>query len=379
LKLDPVKVYEGLCAAGLDFFTGVPDSVLKPLLSVVEARHPASRHVIAANEGAAIGIAAGRYLATRKLPVVYLQNSGLGNAINPLLSLTDPKAYGIPLLLLIGWRGEPNTHDEPQHAAQGETTVALLRTMNVDCGVVQSAEDFVPALALAIDRARARGGPAALLFGRACLASGLAGAELDASERELPSRESAIEAVLEALSPADAVVASTGMIGRELYALRRQRGEDRALDFLNVGAMGHCSSIAAGIASARPNARVVCLDGDGALLMHLGALPINARLAPPTFVHIVLNNAAHDSVGGQPTVAGTIDLLQLARAAGYARAVRVTPGDELRRLLVEASDAGPCFVEIRVRRGHRGDLPRPSETFANLRDRFMTGLAGADA
>jgi phosphonopyruvate decarboxylase len=381
-----------LSDAGIDFFAGVPDSLLKKFCACLTDTRPDS-HVITANEGGAIGLAAGHWLATSRPALVYMQNSGQGNAVNPLASLADPDVYSIPMLLLVGWRGEPGVHDEPQHVKQGKITISLFETLGIPTSVLP--DDEPAALALAADavrRAVSESRPVALVVRKGTFAP----YTLQTRVPDLSSlrREAAIEGILRALPPAAVVVSTTGMISREVYETRERLGQDHSRDFLTVGSMGHALMIALGIAKAQPTRPVVCLDGDGATLMQMGNLAIAARSGCPNLIHIVLNNAAHDSVGGQPTVAGDFDLEQLASTLGYH--VLQSPasqylGTELTADEVAAAtewnfsslelaarhepDPRPSFLEIRVAKGARPDLGRPKEPPQTNKSLFMETLA----
>lgn len=351
-----------LLGAGLDFFTGVPDSLLKELCFSITARLSCHQHIIAANEGNALALAAGHYLATGRPGVVYMQNSGLGNIVNPLLSLTDAAVYRIPALLIIGWRGEPGVHDEPQHTTQGRLTLPLLKTMGVAHTVLERANQVHEACECVMSS----GEPYALVVRKGWFEAG----EKLPARGEISSlpRESAIRETLEMLDERDIVVSTTGMISREVYENRRTHERD----FLTVGSMGHASSIALGIALAQPQRRVVCLDGDGAMLMHLGALPVVAAQAVPNLRHIVLNNGAHDSVGGQPTAMGSVDLPTAARALGYEEAFCVDSVDGIRAVWQDFMQVpGTAMLEIRVQRGARKDLGRPKENPQQNKQAFM--------
>ncbi|MBK1733888.1 phosphonopyruvate decarboxylase [Halorhodospira abdelmalekii] len=375
--ISPQAFHAALAAAGVDFFTGVPDSLLKSFNAYTEATLPAERHITAANEGTAVGLAAGFHLASGGVPLVYLQNSGIGNAVNPLLSLADPEVYGIPLVLLIGWRGEPGVRDEPQHVKQGRISPDLLQAMEIPHRVL----DGDPAAATAnahwaVATARQRSGPVALLVRKGAFGP----AEQHRAEVPTPSaliRETAIAQIAAALPERATVVATTGHIARELYEERGRTGQSRAADFLTVGSMGHASQIALGIALARPTEPVVCLDGDGAAIMHMGGLAtIGATVAPRNYLHVVLNNGVHDSVGAQPTAGFDIDLPTIARACGY-RAVR-GPLTEAAAIPAAVSEllatTGPAFLELHVRPGARADLGRPVETPAENKRLFTERL-----
>lgn len=343
-----------LCAGGVDFFTGVPDSLLKNFCAYV-TDHCGEGHVIAANEGGAVGLAAGHYLATGKPALVYMQNSGQGNAVNPLASLADPDVYSIPMILLVGWRGMPGVHDEPQHVKQGEITISLFETMGIPTTVLSDDEDSaLKQVELAIRQAKTEKRPVALIVKK-----GLFGDyTLQSKKPNIAdiAREAAIENLLNEIGPDTAIVSTTGMISRELYETRIRRGEGHEHDFLTVGSMGHASQIALGIALAQPNRPVVCLDGDGASIMQMGNMAIVGQATAANLTHIVLNNAAHDSVGGQPTVGGTINLPVIAAACGYNQ-----PGH-------------PTFRQILVAKGARKDLGRPKEKPQENKALFMQTL-----
>ena len=335
------KFVECLCETGITFFTGVPDSLLKSFCAYI-TDNCGNNHLIAANEGGAVGLAAGHYLATGKPALVYMQNSGQGNAVNPLCSLADPDVYSIPMVLLVGWRGEPGVKDEPQHVKQGKVTISLFETLGIPTEILPN--DDEPAADVTrkmIEKAKAESRPVALIVRKGLFAE----YKLQNRKPDIAAfpRERAIEEMLRSL-PEDAVVVSTtGMISREVYETRERLGQDHSRDFLTVGSMGHAIMIALGIAKAQPNRRVFCLDGDGASIMQMGNMAIAGQSGCANLTHIVLNNAAHDSVGGQPTVGGSINLSAVATSCGYNR-----PG-------------APVFKEIKVAKGARKDLGRPKE------------------
>ena len=373
--IDPQEFIADLQRHGVEFFTGVPDSLLKDFCACLE-QMPADNHVIAANEGGAVALALGYHLATGKVPLVYLQNSGLGNIINPLLSLADEEVYAIPMLLVIGWRGEPGVHDEPQHKKQGRVMLSMLKAMEIPYSILGPQIDGADkTLTDVLLNLRESGGPHALVMKRGTFkdfqATRPARARTSGPDFQL-SREDAIKQIIDALQETDVVVSTTGMPSREVYEYRRTRSEGHQRDFLTVGGMGHASQIALGIALKKPNRAVYCLDGDGALLMHMGALSISGSLKPRNLKHIVLNNGAHDSVGGQPTVALSVDLLSMARAAGYYYVVRAETQEALRSCLGSLINAdGPSFLEVRVHCGARKDLGRPTTSPAQNKAEFM--------
>lgn len=369
--LSPKIFIESLAAKGIDFFAGVPDSLLKNVCAFISDTLDDRHNIIAANEGAAVGLAAGHYLATGHIPCVYMQNSGEGNAINPLASLTDKEVYGIPVLLVIGWRGEPGVHDEPQHVKQGKITLPLLDAMGIRHEILSQDEtEFRSQLDGAV-RHMSETGEAFAFIVRKNTFEPYTLQRHEVNEYPL-SREEAIQKVAAGLSAKDVIVSTTGMISRELFEYRTAQGQGHERDFLTVGSMGHASQIALGIALEKTDRRVWCFDGDGAALMHLGSVAIIADKAPENFVHVIFNNGAHDSVGGQPTVGLKVNLAGIAKAAGYKDAVSVTTAEDLGSALkVLKTMRGPVLLEVRVHRGNRKDLGRPTTTPIQNRDALM--------
>lgn len=371
----PQFLYDLLKANGTEFFTGVPDSLLKSFCAYLTDAVDSQHHIITANEGCAVGLASGYYFATDSIPLVYMQNSGLGNTVNPVLSLADPDVYSVPLLLVIGWRGEPGgEHDEPQHMKQGKVTCALLDAMDVPYAVLEADEEKA---AIQVTNAykviKERRAPFALVVRKGSFAPySLRVNESVAGEM---TREQAIEQII-AHTPSNAVfVSTTGMASRELYELREKYGQNHDRDFLTVGSMGHASQIALGIALCKQDKTVVCIDGDGAALMHLGGISTIGTQKPKNMVHIVLNNGAHDSVGGQPTVGRKINLCAIAEACGYGQVVRVETQVELINALAVAKTAAvPIFIEILVSKGSRPDLGRPNSSPIENKTAFMASL-----
>lgn len=369
--LSPKIFIESLAAKGIDFFAGVPDSLLKNVCAFISDTLDDRHNIIAANEGAAVGLAAGHYLATGHIPCVYMQNSGEGNAINPLASLTDKEVYGIPVLLVIGWRGEPGVHDEPQHVKQGKITLPLLDAMGIRHEILSQDEtEFRSQLDGAV-RHMSETGEAFAFIVRKNTFEPYTLQRHEVNEYPL-SREEAIQKVAACLSAKDVIVSTTGMISRELFEYRTAQGQGHERDFLTVGSMGHASQIALGIALEKTDRRVWCFDGDGAALMHLGSVAIIADKAPENFVHVIFNNGAHDSVGGQPTVGLKVNLAGIAKAAGYKDAVSVTTAEDLGSALKTLKTMrGPVLLEVRVHRGNRKDLGRPTTTPIQNRDALM--------
>lgn len=347
---------------GIDFFTGVPDSLLKNICAYM-ADHLDNRHnIIAANEGAALGLAAGYHLATGKAGVVYMQNSGEGNIVNPLASLTDKEVYNIPALLLIGWRGRPGVHDEPQHIKQGKVTTGLLNVMGINYDILSKDEEKAALQIAKAAQALAANEVYALVIEKDTFSEyNLKSIEVNDLTM---SREEAIKSVAAGVGEKDVVVSTTGMISRELFETRTAWNQGHERDFLTVGSMGHASQIALGIALQKTDRKVWCFDGDGATIMHMGSLTTVAALKPANYIHVVFNNGAHDSVGGQPTTGLKIDLVEVAKAVGYAHAISVQDMDSLHTAIKELTTigVGPILLEIKVKKGNRKDLGRPTTT-----------------
>ena len=379
--VDPARLFDSAKAAGIGFFSGVPDSLLKDFCAYVTDNTSPAEHVIAANEGVAVGLAAGYHLATGKVPMVYTQNSGFGNMINPLLSLAHPQVYGIPMVVLVGWRGEPGVKDEPQHRVMGDCQEDMLKAIGMNYEVLP--KDQVEAeecLKRVTDKAKELNAPVALLVKKASFTKyKLKGKEshIHASARMGldMNREQALETVTVA-APNSLIVGTTGVLSRELFEIRDRKFQgDHSKDFLCVGNMGHTSAVAAGLAAFAPEKDVICLDGDGALLMHLGSITNVAQsFESHNLTHVLINNGLHESVGGQPTVGFQIDFLAMAKAAGFKSVERV----ETRNALVKALEhktLGPRFIEVRVLPGVRADLGRPTTTPQENKKAFMKKVA----
>ena len=356
--LDQQKTFQTLADNGVSFFTGVPDSYLNGFCNYALA-NCGDRNVIAANEGNAVGIAAGHYFASREIPLVYMQNSGQGNTINPLASLADKDVYAVPMLLLIGWRGQGNSEpNHPQHRLQGEITPGLLDLLHIPYAILNdSDEDFSQTVKQAVEYCRRTRQPYGLIAPKGVMADPDKPNNVDAVYPM--SREEAIEVILDHM-PADTIYsATTGRATRELFFLREKRNEPKAHDFLNVGSMGHASSVALGIALEKPERHVVALDGDSAAIMHLGAMTMVSKLNAPRFMHVVLNNGAHESVGGQPSAGHLIDFTAIAEACGYQTAGHpVTTKEELIAAVEQLKDCGrPSFIDCRIHKGLSRKLP----------------------
>ena len=363
---------------GVDFFSGVPDSLLKNICSYITDNTPSENHIIAANEGNALAIGVGYHLSTGKVPLIYMQNSGLGNVINPLLSLADQDVYSIPLLMMIGWRGDPGMKDEPQHKKQGRVTIALLEAMEIPYKVLtadSNIEEAEVTLKAMLSIAKKENKPCALLIKKGFFEDYKFQSDI-LYERPL-YREQAIEIIINNLNESDIVVSTTGVASRELFEYREKLKSGHERDFLTVGGMGHVSQIALGIALQKKNRQVYCLDGDGSLIMHMGTLAINASMNCRNFKHIVFNNSAHDSVGGQPTVGDRIDIASIASNVGYQWVKMVSEESEIRLALNEMADVDtPALLEIQVKKGFRKDLGRPTTTPIQNKEIFMKFVAG---
>ena len=331
---------------GIDFYAGVPDSLLKNICAYITDNLLAEQNIIAANEGGAMGIAAGYHLATGKVPVVYMQNSGEGNIINPLASLTDKEVYNIPVLLVIGWRGRPGVKDEPQHVKQGKVTTGLLNVMGINYAILPKDEaEAAKQIKIAVDYMKATNECYALVIEKDTFDSyKLQNVEIN---NLTMTREEAIQKVAASIEDTACIVSTTGMISRELFEARTAWNQGHERDFLTVGSMGHASQIALGIALQKPERKVYCFDGDGASLMHMGNMAITASMNCKNYVHVVFNNGAHDSVGGQPTVGLKIDLCGVAKAVGYKATYSVDTMEHLDATLVEVKNAeGPVLLQV---------------------------------
>ncbi len=360
---------------GIDFFTGVPDSLLADICACITATLPPDNHIIAANEGAAVALASGYHLATGKVPAVYLQNSGLGNATNPLLSLADKHVYSIPILLVIGHRGEPGVKDEPQHVTQGRIQEKMLNAMEIPFATIGPEVDNYEQIVLnLLKEARNESKPVALVIKKDTFTKFKLA---DANNQPLASmiKEEVIEKLAHQLPDSAIVVSTTGKTSRELFEVRAREQAGHHRDFLTVGSMGHCSMIALGVAIQKKEREVYCFDGDGAVIMHAGSLAIAGLNAPPNFKHIVLNNGSHDSVGGQPTVGFSINIPAMAVACGYKEARTVKTPEELEQAVSWLQNIqGPVMLEVWVKKGSRKDLGRPTRTTLQNKQDFMKNL-----
>lgn len=370
-----MKVEKLLEIIGADFYTGVPDSQLKALCDYLMNTYGIDQHhhIIAANEGNCVGLAAGYHLATGKVPVVYMQNSGEGNIINPLASLLNDKVYAIPMIFIIGWRGEPGIHDEPQHIYQGEVTVKLMEDMDVKTIIIgkDTSEDELKSAMENFNRLIQNGKQVAFIIRKGALQYGAKGVYKNDNTM---TREEIIQHIIK-VTGEDPIVSTTGKASRELFETRVANGQSHQYDFLTVGSMGHSSSIALGVALNKPDKKIWCIDGDGAVLMHMGSMAVIGANSPNNLVHIVINNGAHETVGGMPTVASKMDIVAIAKACGYHNAVSVNSFEELDKELQNAKISNElCLIEVKCSIGARADLGRPTTTAIENKKGFMSFL-----
>lgn len=376
--LDPAAFFKAIKGIGIDYFCGVPDSLLKDICAYITLNTPKENHVITPNEGNAVALAAGYHLATGKTAMVYLQNSGLGNIVNPIMSLCVPSVYSVPVLLMIGWRGEPGKRDEPQHQVQGQTTPGLLAALGIPFQPLPDYQEGAEKVLLTakhyMDEAK---GPYAILVKRQTFLPYKLPKD-DSPEFPL-SREEALKIVIDQLGKRDVVISTTGMLSRELFEYRVAQDMGHERDFLTVGSMGHASSIALGVAMQKPKRQVYCLDGDGAAIMHMGAFSTIGHASPANYKHVVFNNGAHDSVGGQPTDAACHNVFcfgTIAKGCGYKKTLLAVNEEEVIDCIQAMSTMeGPVLLEIKIAKGGRKDLGRPTRTPQQNKDDFMHYLA----
>lgn len=371
-----MKVEKFVKIIGSDFYTGVPDSQLKPLCDYlmntygIDPKH----HIIAANEGNCAALAAGYHLATGKIPVVYMQNSGEGNIINPAASLLNDKVYAIPMIFIIGWRGEPGLHDEPQHIYQGEVTIKLLETMDIQSFILgkDTTDDEAASAMEKFRRLLASGKNVAFVIRKGALSYD---EKVNYGNKNSMTREEIIRHIVK-VSGENPIISTTGKASRELFEIRAENKQSHQYDFLTVGSMGHSSSIALGVALHKPEQKIWCIDGDGAVFMHMGAMAVIGANKPSNLIHVVINNGAHETVGGMPTVASSIDLVSIAKSCGYAHAVCVEDFDELDQELENAKKRNElCFIEVKCAIGARDNLGRPTTSAIENKRNFMGYLA----
>lgn len=375
--IDVKYFFEEVKKSGINFFTGVPDSLLKDICAYITSNTDERQHVIAANEGNAIGLAVGHYLATKSPALVYLQNSGLGNIINPLTSLADSAVYGIPMLIMIGWRGEISEegiqiNDEPQHIKQGQITCNQLEVLKIPYIIIDSNSNIENIVTKLVELSNATNNPVVLLVRKGAF-NEYQLCEDSVSNSDLLTREDIISNLLRFIPNDIPVISTTGMTSRELFELRLKSKSGNFRDFLTVGGMGHASSIATGIALSMSANKILCLDGDGAFLMHMGSLAISAR--QKNLIHIVLNNGAHDSVGGQPTFASSMSLTDIAKGSMYDFIFQADNLLDIEKIMPELFNLkGSVFFEIKCKKGYRSNLSRPNKKPSENKLDFMSFL-----
>lgn len=368
--ITPEAFYQALKKRGAGLFVGVPDSLLKHFCAYMDTQGTRQEHIITANEGNALALAAGYHLATGSIGAVYMQNSGLGNCVNPLTSLVDPEVYSIPVLLIIGWRGEPGVKDEPQHVKQGRITPGQLELLEIPYRILDAESNLENTLNDVFAKMHDTSSPAALLVRKNTFS------ECESSpgqNQDSLTREQALDVILDQAGES-VFVSTTGKTSREVYELRAKRGEPQQ-DFLTVGSMGHTLSIALGVALGNPFKQVICLDGDGSALMHMGSIPVTGSLQPANLLYVLINNQAHESVGGQPTVAGNIDFKAMALSCGFNNYQAAEDTEGIKRAMGNfGKESGPWFLEIKVRVGSRKDLGRPGSSPLENKQAFIHAL-----
>ena len=366
--IDTKQFYDCLVNHDMDFFAGVPDSLLKQLCACIGTNSDDTHNIITANEGNAIAVAAGYHLSTGKYGVVYMQNSGEGNTVNPLMSLTDEDVYNIPLLMIIGWRGEPGIHDEPQHVKQGKVTLSLLETMGIKYMILS--DDYAKQIEECYDYMKQTNKPVALVVHKNSFSDYPFTKPVN---NHTLSREQALEEIIKNLHSDEFIVSTTGMCSREIFEIRERNGQGHGNDFLTVGSMGHTSSIAFGVAVGTDK-DVYCIDGDGSFIMHMGASAVIAQKAPDNYHYILINNGVHDSVGGQPTVAYDIDCEGVLKAVGYKQVYSAETLEDIKENIAKLRNNPKSALVVYCRQGARKDLGRPTTTPVQNKEAFMKEL-----
>tara|TARA_B100000989_G_scaffold297973_1_gene285517 strand:- start:8729 stop:9868 length:1140 start_codon:yes stop_codon:yes gene_type:complete len=368
--IDPEVYLDYLRENEINFFSGVPDSLLKHFCACVTDKCRKENHIISANEGGAVALGIGNYLGTKKIPLIYLQNSGLGNVINPLISLASPEVYGIPMILMIGWRGEPGIKDEPQHVHQGRVMNDILAAMDIPYTILSKIQDqALLQTKEIIELASKKNCPVAIIIQKNTFN------EYSIDKKKTPfelGREDAVKEVVENIHEKSCIICTTGMASRELFEYRVFKNQSHQKDFLTVGGMGHANQIALGLSQTNPSRLVYCLDGDGAAIMHMGGMPIIGQSPITNLVHILLNNGVHDSVGGQPTVGFEINFCAIAKASGYQKVISIDSKKMIKEIMTEINlYDGPYFIEIKVRPGNRKDIGRPTTSPIENKESIM--------
>ena len=372
--IKPIEFLNALKKAKIQFVTGVPDSLLKEICACIDKIFSKKNHIIATNEGSAVAMEIGHYLASKNPAVVYMQNSGMGNSINPTTSLADPKVYGIPIIFLIGWRGEllkngKQLKDEPQHIKQGKITLEQLKILKIPYKIISSKTKNIKLIIKKFKKlALKRSGPVALVFRKKTF---LPFKNFEKNKGfNLISRENAINEIIKKLNKNVIVVSTTGMASRELFELRKLKKQSNIADFLTVGGMGHVGQIATGIALKKPNKKILCIDGDGSILMHMGSLAINAQCSNLT--HVILNNECHDSVGGQPTKGNVVNFASIAKSCGYKNTKIIKKNENINRIIKkQIYKKGSSLIVVKCKKGSRPNLGRPNQNLFKRKREFM--------
>ena len=364
--LEAKEFIEHISKCGINSFYGVPDSLLKPFCNEV-LNLSNSNHQITTNEGMAIALAIGNHLASKKISCVYMQNSGLGNAINPILSLASSEVYSIPMLLLIGWRGElvstdQQIKDEPQHKHQGKITCKQLELLDIPYKVISNkTQNWKELTDQLINISFSKNKPVAIVFKKNTFTIKDDKNTINFENELILTREDVVKLILNSKMDCIPIFSTTGMVSRELYENRIAAG-DKPIDFYTVGGMGCASSIALGFLRASKHLKqVICIDGDGSVLMHMGSLFKSSQ--QKGFIHIVINNDAHDSVGGQPTNAFDIDFEKLGYSIGYNKCYSTKEQNDFENMFKTALNDynSSHFIEVKVKKGNRSNLGRPKE------------------
>lgn len=367
--IDTLKFFNSLRENNIDFFTGVPDSLLKEFCFCVTENTSKSQHIINANEGSSIGLSIGYNLSTNKIPLVYFQNSGLGNIINPFTSLAHESVFKIPMLLFIGWRGEPRKKDEPQHIFQGKITEVILRTLEIEYEILNTnTSESIYQLKRVVKKIEEYQKPIAILVKKNSFSKYSFKSK---SKQYNLKREKCIQIIIDNLKSEDIVVSTTGKTSRELNEVS-DKNESKNPMFYTIGGMGHANQISLGI-SNNCSKRVFCFDGDGSVIMHMGSMGIVGNNAKNNYYHVLFNNGTHESVGGQPTIGDVINFELLSKSLGYKNYHKLTSERDLSYFFKNTIDSveGPVLIEVLVGSSSRSDLGRPKETPLEQKNKFI--------
>ena len=340
-----------------DFFTGVPDSVLKELSIKLQNKNK-KKHIIATNEGSAVSLGIGHYLSTKRVPCIYMQNSGLSNALNPLISIAHKRVYSIPLILVIGWRGSPRIKDEPQHNIKGEITENILKLLNIKYTILRSNNDLNK-FDKQIKLAKKKSSIVACLIEQGTLTKN----KKTNKKKDFYNldKEIFLKTLLLTLKKNTKIISSTGFNSREIMYLRKKFKITNGRDFYMVGGMGHTSSVALGYSLSNKK-NVICIDGDGSLLMHLGSIKTAGTFANKNFKYILLNNNSHDSVGNQSTYANNVNFEKLSKSLGFKKFYSIKNKINLKKKIKTfLSEKELSFLEIKISNSKIKKLPRPTD------------------